>query len=167
MIRSNGIFVFLFSVKLLGVLYLIGWHSHFIVEILLLLIAMVSSFTYKKLRFIFLFILGIAVLINMLQLLHIYSTGKYIDVLTILNYQEVTSLGGGHVRDLFSIGFFYLLLWLFEIKCLINKITPRPITNFLCIAILVIFWIGTYKAGQPLYLKEGSFSLSKPLAIWC
>ena len=28
-------------------------------------------------------------------------------------------------------------------------------------------WIGTYKAGQPLYLKEGSFSLSKPLAIWC
>lgn len=30
-----------------------------------------------------------------------------------------------------------------------------------------IKWIGTYKAGQPLYLREGSFSLSKPLAIWC
>ena len=36
-----------------------------------------------------------------------------------------------------------------------------------CLFMLIIFWIGTYKAGQPLYLKEGSFSLSKPLAIWC
>ena len=28
-------------------------------------------------------------------------------------------------------------------------------------------WIGTYKAGQPLYLKQDFYSLSKPLAIWC
>lgn len=48
--------------------------------------------------------------------------------------------------------------------------------TILAFAIVVLFlgyrvyarwWIGTYKAGQPLYLKEGSFSLSKPLAIWC